>query len=208
MITAGPTYEKIDPVRFIGNYSSGKMGYAIADEASRRGAEVTLISGPVEIKPTEAGIKLIKVESARQMLAASESVFPLSDVAIMTAAVADYAPAETADHKIKREKDGLQQISLVKNPDIAATLGMSKRDNQILVGFALETDNETENATDKLARKNLDMIVLNSLKDPGAGFRTDTNKVSIIRRDGERSDYPLKSKREVAGDILDAISAL
>lgn len=208
MITAGPTYEKIDPVRFIGNYSSGKMGYAIADEAARRGADVTLISGPVGISPTEAGIKIISVESAREMLKACVDTFGQSDIAVMTAAVADYAPAQTLDHKIKREKEDLEQISLVKNPDIAATLGQSKKDGQLLVGFALETDNETANANDKLARKNLDMIVLNSLRDAGAGFRTDTNKVSLIYRDGRRKDFPLKSKREVAADIIDAISAL
>lgn len=208
MVTAGPTYEKIDPVRFIGNYSSGKMGYAIADEAARRGAQVTLISGPVAISPSEAGVKVVHVESAREMLKACEAEFPNCDITVMTAAVADYAPAEILDHKIKREKDGLEQIALVKNPDIAATLGKCKKDGQLLVGFALETDNEIANAADKLKRKNLDMIVLNSLRDAGAGFRTDTNKVSLIYRDGKRTDYPLKSKREVAADIINAISAL
>lgn len=204
MITAGPTYERIDPVRFIGNYSTGKMGYAIADEAARRGAKVILISGPVSVKPTEPGITVISVASALQMLEQCEKYFPGSDIAIMSAAVADYAPAEVADKKIKREKDGIPQIQLVKNPDIAATLGRQKRDGQILVGFALETNDEQTNALDKLERKNLDMIVMNSLRDAGAGFGTDTNKITVFTRSGASKEYPLKSKREVAGDILDA----
>ena len=207
LVTAGPTYEKIDPVRFIGNYSSGKMGYAIADHAAARGAEVTLVSGPVAIVPENPAVKVVSVESAREMLEACGKYFPSSDIAIMTAAVADYAPAETYDHKIKREKDGLDQISLVKNPDIIASLGEHKRDGQILIGFALETDDEFNNAVDKLHRKNLDIIVLNSLRNPGAGFRTDTNQVSICFRDGSRKDYPLKSKSEVADDILDVIES-
>ncbi len=208
LVTAGPTFEKIDPVRFIGNYSSGKMGYAIADCAAARGADVTVVSGPVAIGPTRPSVKVINVESAREMLDACEKLFPSSDIAVMTAAVADYAPAETFDHKIKRESDGIAGISLVKNPDIAATLGSLKRDGQLLVGFALETDNELDNAADKLHRKHLDMIVLNSLRVPGAGFRTDTNQVSICYPDGSRKDYPLKPKTEVAADILDAIEDL
>ncbi len=201
LVTAGPTFEKIDPVRFIGNYSSGKMGYAIADCAAARGADVTVVSGPVAIGPTRPSVKVINVESAREMLDACEKLFPSSDIAVMTAAVADYAPAETFDHKIKRESDGIAGISLVKNPDIAATLGSLKRDGQLLVGFALETDNELDNAADKLHRKHLDMIVLNSLRVPGAGFR-------ICYPDGSRKDYPLKPKTEVAADILDAIEDL
>lgn len=208
LVTAGPTFEKIDPVRFIGNYSSGKMGYAIADEAASRGADVTVVSGPVSIKPLNPSVKVVNVESANEMLAACEEVFPDCDCAIMTAAVADYAPAENLDHKIKREKTSFDTLKLVKNPDIAAKLGSQKRDGQKLVGFALETDNELNNAFDKLARKNLDMIVLNSLREPGAGFRTDTNKISICYRDGSRKDYSLKAKTLVAVDIIDAISQL
>ena len=205
VITAGPTYEKIDPVRFIGNYSSGKMGYAIAEEAARRGAEVVLVSGPVSVSTTNPNIKVIKVESAREMEAATVSEFADADIAILSAAVADYAPAEYAPTKIKREKSEVPVIKLVKNPDIAAGLGRSKREGQLLVGFALETDNVEINAKDKLARKNLDMIVLNSLQDKGAGFGTDTNKVTIFTAAGERRDFGLKSKTEVAADILDTI---
>ena len=209
MITAGPTYERIDPVRFIGNFSTGKMGYALADEAARRGAAVTIVSGPVDVKPTEQGINVIKVESARQMLAACESVFADCDIAIMAAAVADYAPREFHDKKIKREHSDFESIELVKNPDIAATLGKSKRAGQKLIGFALETDNGEANAREKLARKNLDAIVLNSLSDPGAGFGTDTNKVTIISADSaEPQVFALKSKAEVAKDIFDSISRL
>lgn len=184
LITAGPTYEKIDPVRFIGNYSSGKMGYALAEECAARGANVTLVSGPVSIKATHPSITTIPVESAREMLAECQKAFPASDVAVMCAAVADYAPANPADHKIKREHQDVPVITLVKNPDIAATLGAAKRPGQLLVGFALETDNASENALEKLGRKNLDMIVLNSMRDAGAGFGVDTNKVSIFMRDG------------------------
>ncbi|MDE6490635.1 MAG: bifunctional phosphopantothenoylcysteine decarboxylase/phosphopantothenate--cysteine ligase CoaBC, partial [Muribaculaceae bacterium] len=205
LITAGPTYEKIDPVRFIGNYSSGKMGYAIADEAARRGAVVTLVSGPVGLKPQVPGINVVMVESAKEMCEASVSVFPESDVAILTAAVADYAPAHVAQSKIKREGNAVPVIELIKNPDIAATLGAMKRPDQLLIGFALETDNEQSNARDKITRKNLDMIVLNSLRDHGAGFRTDTNKVSIISAEGNVDEYELKSKTEVAFDIIDAV---
>ncbi len=208
LVTAGPTYERIDPVRFIGNFSTGKMGYAIADEAARMGAEVTVVSGPVSIKPDEASVKVIRVESARQMCDQCTALFPDSDIAIMCAAVADYAPAEPHTSKIKREKSEVPVITLVKNPDIAATLGQAKHSGQIVVGFALETDNERENALDKLARKNLDMIVLNSLRDHNAGFGTDTNKITIITADGSDTDFPLKSKPEVAKDILNAITAL
>lgn len=208
LITAGPTYEKIDPVRFIGNYSSGKMGYALAEECAARGADVTLVSGPVSLSIDNPSITLVKVESAREMLAACESVFPECDVAVMCAAVADYAPKVIADKKIKREHSEVPVIELVKNPDIAATLGHAKKQGQILVGFALETDNEFDNAKEKLSRKNLDMIVLNSMRDKGAGFGTDTNKVSVFKADGSRVDFGLKSKREVATDIVDAIVAI
>lgn len=208
LITAGPTHEKIDPVRFIGNCSSGKMGYALAEECAARGAEVTLVSGPVAIRTSNPSIRVIDVESARDMLASCEEAFPSADIAVMCAAVADYAPAEVADRKIKREHSEVPVIHLVKNPDIAATLGSRKRPGQILVGFALETDHELDNAAKKLRRKNLDMIVLNSLRDKGAGFGTDTNKVSIIRRDGSREDFGLKSKREVAADIVSSVIGL
>lgn len=208
LITAGPTHEKIDPVRFIGNYSSGKMGYALAEECAARGADVILVSGPVALSIDNPSITLVKVESAREMLAACESVFPECDVAVMCAAVADYAPKVTADKKIKREHSEVPVIELVKNPDIAATLGQAKNPGQILVGFALETDNEFDNAKEKLSRKNLDMIVLNSMRDKGAGFGTDTNKVSVFKADGSRVDFGLKPKREVAADIVDAIVAI
>lgn len=205
MITAGPTYERIDPVRFIGNFSSGKMGYALADEAAARGAEVTLVSGPVSITPFQPGVKVLNVESAREMHDTCQNLFPDTDIAIMCAAVADYAPAQVATHKIKRENQEVPVIELVKNPDIAASLGKIKRHGQMLVGFALETDNEQANAEDKIRRKNLDMIVLNSLRNPGTCFGTDRNKVSIITSDGSCTEYPDKSKTEVAHDIIDAI---
>lgn len=208
MITAGPTYEKIDPVRFIGNYSSGKMGYAIAEEAASRGADVTIVSGPVALKAVNPRIKVVDVESAREMLEACERIFPSCDTAIMCAAVADYAPAHPADRKIKREHDDLPVIELVKNPDIAATLGAMKKPGQRLVGFALETDNEMSNALHKLKAKNLDMIVMNSLRDKGAGFRTDTNKVTIYKLDGGELHFDMKSKREVASDIIDTLMSL
>lgn len=208
LITAGPTFEKIDPVRFIGNYSSGKMGYALANCAAARGAKVTVVSGPVEIKDVDSRVEVIRIESAREMLAKCEEIFPNVDCAIMCSAVADYAPETTHTSKIKREKDEIPVIRLVKNPDIAATLGQKKHAGQVLVGFALETDNEQVNALDKLHRKNLDIVVLNSLRDAGAGFGTDTNKVTIFTAKGCQSAFPLKSKTEVAGDIIDAIIAL
>ncbi len=208
MITAGPTYEKIDPVRFIGNYSSGKMGYAIAEEAASRGADVTIVSGPVALKAVNPRIKVVDVESAREMLEACERIFPSCDTAIMCAAVADYAPAHPADRKIKREHDDLPVIELVKNSDIAATLGAMKKPGQRLVGFALETDNEMSNALHKLKAKNLDMIVMNSLRDKGAGFRTDTNKVTFYKLDGGELHFDMKPKREVASDIIDTLLSL
>lgn len=205
LITAGPTYERIDPVRFIGNFSTGKMGYALAEEAARRGARVTLVSGPVALKATHPAITVVGVESAREMLKAATDAFADADIAIMAAAVADYRPAETAESKIKREHMAECELALVRNPDIAAALGEAKRPGQILVGFALETDNERDNALGKMTRKHLDMIVLNSLRDPGAGFGTDTNKVSIFTADGRETELPLKGKSEVAADILNAI---
>ena len=202
MITAGPTYERIDPVRFIGNYSSGKMGFALAEECAQRGAEVTLVCGPVSLRCDNPRIKRVDVESAREMLAAAEEAFATSDVAIMCAAVADYYVENQATSKIKREKDEIPQIVLKRNPDIAATLGAKKRPGQVLVGFALETDNETANARLKIERKNLDFIVLNSLRDKDACFGTDTNKVTIIDRNGQETAFGLKPKSEVARDIV------
>jgi phosphopantothenoylcysteine decarboxylase/phosphopantothenate--cysteine ligase len=205
LITAGPTYEKIDPVRFIGNYSSGKMGYAIAEEAARRGANVTIVSGPVSIKAQHPSIKVIGIESARQMHQHCTQLFPAMDIAIMCAAVADYAPAQQFDAKIKREKDEIPTITLVKNPDIAADLGKMKTPCQKLIGFALETNDEEANAQAKLAKKNLDAIVLNSLRDKDACFGTDTNKITIFFANGNNKQYPLKPKAEVAKDIIDSI---
>ena len=202
MITAGPTYEKIDPVRFIGNYSSGKMGYAIAEECASRGADVVLISGPVSIKCNDSRVRVIGVESATEMNEAAQREFDDSRCAIMCAAVADYAPAQVAAAKIKREKQDVPTIVLKKNPDIAAGLGAVKSDSQILVGFALETDNATANAVEKIERKTLDFIVLNTVT-ANSGFQVDTNQISIIDADGKKNDYSLKPKREVAKDIVD-----
>ncbi len=207
IVTAGPTYEKIDPVRFIGNYSSGKMGYAIAENCASRGATVTLISGPVSIKAKHPSIKVINVESAVEMYNASVDIFPSCDVAVMCAAVADYAVENQSIHKIKRDHDDVPVIKLKKNPDIAAKLGNLKKDNQILVGFALETDNEEANAAGKLRKKNLDFIVLNSLSDKGAGFMTDTNKITIIDNTGSVKHYGLKDKKLVAEDVVNEIIA-
>ncbi|MGN0028700.1 MAG: bifunctional phosphopantothenoylcysteine decarboxylase/phosphopantothenate--cysteine ligase CoaBC [Marinilabiliaceae bacterium] len=206
MVTAGPTYEKIDPVRFIGNYSSGKMGYAIAEEIANRGAEVTLISGPVKVTTRNLNVKLIKVETARQMYEAAKAEFPSSDAAIMTAAVADFAPAVMAEQKIKRH-DAFT-MSLTPNPDIAAELGKMKTARQTLCGFALETTDEVSNAKGKLAKKNMDFIVLNSLADKGAGFMVDTNKVTIIEATGASTAYPLKPKTEVAADVADTLERI
>lgn len=208
LITAGPTFEKIDPVRFIGNYSTGKMGYAIAEEAASRGARVSLVSGPVDIKVKHPSVELIPVESARQMLDACVALFPQCDCGIMCAAVADYAPDHQEGKKIKREHDEVPVIHLVKNPDIAKTLGEMKQPGQLLVGFALETDNEQFNAIEKLRKKNLDMIVLNSLRDPGAGFGTNTNKVTIFTASGRTISTPLKSKTEVAKDVIDTMISI
>ena len=208
VITAGPTYEKIDPVRFIGNYSSGKMGFALAEACAQQGAEVTLIAGPVSLTTTHPNIQRIDVESAEEMYQAAMTAFPKADAGILCAAVADYRPEIQADEKIKRESKGEMMLHLVPNKDIAASLGAIKREGQVLVGFALETNNEATNAENKLKRKNLDFIVLNSLRDAGAGFRCDTNKISIIDRQGEITGYPLKSKQGVAVDIVNKLATL
>ncbi len=204
LVTAGPTHEKIDPVRFIGNYSSGKMGYAIATELASAGAKVTLVSGPVQIKDTNAGITVIPVESAREMHEKCLAIFPETDGAVMCAAVADFTPESFSGSKIKREKDDLV-IRLRPTNDIAGDLGRIKTDNQLLIGFALETNDELSNAFAKLKRKNLDLIVLNSLNDSGAGFGVDTNKITLIDKDNNQTFFELKSKTEVAADIVTAI---
>ncbi len=208
LITAGPTYEKIDPVRFIGNYSSGKMGFALANECAARGAQVELVCGPVSssMQVTHPNIHRTNVESAREMYEACKALYPSMNSAILCAAVADYAPEHTAEQKIKRTADDMV-IRLKPNPDIAASLGQMKQQGQTLVGFALETNDEESNAHAKLKKKNFDFIVLNSLKDEGAGFRTDTNKVTIITAETKK-DYPLKSKEEVAKDIVDELERL
>lgn len=208
VITVGPTYEKIDPVRFIGNYSSGKMGFALAEACAQQGAEVILIAGPVSLTTTHPNIQRIDVESAEEMYQAAMTAFPEADAGILCAAVADYRPEIQADEKIKRESKGEMMLHLVPNKDIAASLGAIKREGQVLVGFALETNNEATNAESKLKRKNLDFIVLNSLRDAGAGFRCDTNKISIIDRQGETTGYPLKSKQGVAVDIVNKLATL
>lgn len=208
VITAGPTYEKIDPVRFIGNYSSGKMGFALAEVCAQQGAEVTLIAGPVSLKTKHPNIKRIDVESAEEMYQAAMTAFPEADAGILCAAVADYRPDIQAAEKIKRETEGEMTLRLVPNKDIAASLGAIKQQGQILVGFALETNDEAVHAERKLKRKNLDFIVLNSLRDTGAGFRCDTNKISIIDKEGELTTYPLKNKQEVAVDIVNKLAML
>ncbi|SDR98039.1 bifunctional phosphopantothenoylcysteine decarboxylase/phosphopantothenate--cysteine ligase CoaBC [Gramella sp. MAR_2010_147] len=199
LITAGPTYEAIDPVRFIGNHSSGKMGYEIAETAMKMGAAVTLISGPTHLNTDEKNINLIRVTSTREMYEAALSNFGDTDVFISAAAVADYKPKYVAEKKIKKNDESLS-LELTKTEDILASLGAKKK-NQKLIGFALETNNEVENARKKLKKKKLDFIVLNSLNDKGAGFKSDTNKISIIYPD-RKKDFELKSKKEVAGDIL------
>ena len=202
LITAGPTYEKIDPVRFIGNYSSGKMGFALAEACASCGAEVTLIAGPVSFSIHHPRIQRINVESAEEMYEAALKVFPAMDAAILCAAVADYRPEQRAMEKIKRETTETMTLHLVRNKDIAASLGAIKQPHQILVGFALETTNEQFHAAAKLKKKNLDFIVLNSLNDGGAGFGYDTNKITILTMQGESVVYPLKSKQAVAYDIV------
>ena len=205
LITAGPTYEKIDPVRFIGNYSSGKMGFALAAECARRGAEVTLVAGPVGL-PTPDGVKRIDVESCQEMFEASVDAFPQMDAAILCAAVADFRPEQTATQKIKREKDDLV-IRLQPTHDIAAHLGQMKTGSQRLIGFALETNDEEVNAQKKLKKKNFDFIVLNSTRNKGTTFRSDDNQISIISGSGQK-DYEKKPKTEVARDIIDELSAI
>lgn len=205
LITAGPTYEAIDPVRFIGNHSSGKMGFSIAEEATKRGAKVILVSGPSPLKTDNPAITLYRVTSAKEMLAKVMENFDNVDVAIASAAVADYAPMEVAKEKIKKNDDNLT-IELVKNPDILKTMGENKK-HQILVGFALETQNEEENAKGKLEKKNLDMIVLNSLRDEGAGFKNDTNKIKIFTKT-DKIEFSLKTKDDVAKDILNTVENL
>lgn len=203
LITAGPTYEKIDPVRFIGNYSSGKMGIALAETCAKMGATVELVCGPTRIKTSHPNIHRTDVESALEMYNAATNLFPNADAAILCAAVADFTVARTADSKIKREKDGLT-LQLIPTQDIAAALGAMKREHQKLIGFALETNNERDNARKKLLRKNLDFIVLNSLNDAGAGLSYDTNKITILSRQ-EEEEYPLKPKTEVAQDIINRL---
>lgn len=204
MITTGPTYEKIDPVRFIGNFSSGKMGFSIAEKLAEEGAQVTLISGPSACKTTHPNINRIDVVSAQEMYEASFEHYPNNDGAVMTAAVADFTPLNPVDVKVKREKSNYT-IELTPTQDIAASLGKVKTKKQFLVGFALETNDEEHNAQLKLEKKNLDLIVLNSLNDSGAGFQHDTNKITIFTRDGQIKNFELKPKSQVAKDIVDEI---
>ena len=204
LVTAGPTYEAIDPVRFIGNHSTGKMGYAIAEELANLGASVTLVSGPTNLSVNHPAIRVIKTTSAADMAEASVKAFPYADITVLSAAVADYRPASVASQKIKKSGNSIT-LELTQTQDIAATLGQSKKPGQILVGFALETENEKANAEKKLASKNFDLIVLNSLNDKGAGFATDTNKISILDRQNSFKQFALKSKQEVARDIINTI---
>ena len=205
LITAGPTYEKIDPVRFIGNYSSGKMGFALAEECAKRGAEVTLIAGPVALS-CSSGIHRVNVESCQEMYNASIEAFPLQDAAILCAAVADFKPATTADRKIKRGEDGLR-LQLEPTQDIAASLGKMKREEQRLVAFALETDHEESNAESKLKKKNADFVVLNSTRNKGTTFRTDDNQIIIVSPQGKK-EYGKKPKSEVARDIVNELVSI
>lgn len=207
LLTAGPTYEKLDPVRFIGNYSSGKMGFALAEEFALRGAEVTVVAGPVCLTLKNKNIRRIDVESAAEMYEQTVACFDASDITVLCAAVADFTPETKAGNKLKRGKDGLT-LQLQPTRDIAAELGHRKKEKQLLVGFALETNDEESNALLKLKKKNLDMIVLNSLNDQGAGFGGNTNLVTIIDRNEKGCRYPLKSKQEVAKDIVDHIARL
>ncbi|MDO8368518.1 MAG: bifunctional phosphopantothenoylcysteine decarboxylase/phosphopantothenate--cysteine ligase CoaBC [Saprospiraceae bacterium] len=201
LVTAGPTFEPLDPVRFLGNHSTGKMGIALAEELARQGADVTLVLGPTDLKPTNAAIKEISVLTAQEMFDACKAIFSTSDIIILAAAVADYRPKEFSETKIKK-KDGDLTLELLKTIDIAATLGKTKQSHQTFVGFALETNDEKSNALQKLEKKNFDFIVLNSMRDTGAGFGHDTNKITILRRDGSHTDFPLKSKIAVARDIV------
>jgi len=207
LVTAGPTYEAIDPVRFIGNHSSGKMGFAIADELARLGADVILVSGPSTQVSKQRSVKRIDVTTAAEMLKACQQNFAAATICVMSAAVSDYAPVTIAPQKIKKKGDTLT-IETKKTIDILKFLGDNKRGDQLLVGFALETENEEQNAIDKLKRKNLDFIVLNSLVDEGAGFGVDTNKIAIIDRDLQKTAFSLKSKEDVARDICEKIVTL
>jgi phosphopantothenoylcysteine decarboxylase/phosphopantothenate--cysteine ligase len=207
LITAGPTYENIDPVRFIGNHSSGKMGYAVAIEAANRGADVVLVSGPTNLDMDHASVQRIRITSAQEMYDACHAHFEGTDIAILSAAVADYRPASVSNSKLKKTENSLT-IALEPTKDILKSLGAAKRADQILVGFALETNDEEENAKGKLVRKNLDFIVLNSLNDKGAGFKHDTNKVTMIDRNNIIERFELKSKAEVAVDIIDKTISL
>jgi phosphopantothenoylcysteine decarboxylase/phosphopantothenate--cysteine ligase len=204
LVTAGPTYEAIDPVRFIGNHSTGKMGFAIAEELSRQGAQVTLVTGPSNQKTSLSGIEIVSVTSAEEMYQACVARFESTDVTILSAAVADYKPATMADQKIKKTSQALT-IELVSTRDIAAELGKLKKNGQFVVGFALETENERTNAEKKIKSKNFDLIVLNSLQDAGAGFGHDTNKITLIDAKNKSTEFNLKSKKEVARDIVKAI---
>ncbi len=204
LVTAGPTHESIDPVRFIGNNSSGKMGFAIAEQLAKEGAAVELVVGPTHLAPSTQQVKVTRVTSAQQMYEACTARFAQMDIAVLAAAVADYRPIHTADQKIKKTSENLI-IELTKTHDIAAELGKQKQSHQLMVGFALETENEKANALKKIASKNFDLIVLNSLNDPGAGFGHDTNKVAIIHKSGVEKNFNLKSKKEVAKDIVEAI---
>lgn len=207
LVTAGPTYESIDPVRFIGNHSSGKMGIAIAEEAAGRGAKVVLITGPIHLQIRHPGIKTIKIQNAAQMYDAVLREFDNADITIMAAAVADFTPEQTAGQKIKKTSHTMT-LKLKATKDILATLGKKKKPGQILIGFAMETENEKANALEKLRKKNLDFIVLNSLREKNAGFKHDTNKITILTKNGNVIDYPLKSKKEVAKDIFDLVFKL
>lgn len=206
LITAGPTQEPIDPVRYISNHSTGKMGYAIARAFARAGADVTLVSGPTHLPLPYPTIRRVMVRSAQEMYEASATVFPTVDLTILNAAVADYTPAHPADQKIKK-KESVFSVEMTKTTDIAATLGAEKRADQLMMGFALETENEQQNALGKLHRKNLDWIVLNSLRDSGAGFGHDTNKITVMDRDGQVQAFDLKTKEEVAEDLLNLVEA-
>jgi phosphopantothenoylcysteine decarboxylase / phosphopantothenate---cysteine ligase len=204
LVTAGPTYEAIDPVRFIGNHSSGKMGYAIAEELAEQGARVNLVTGPTHQHTNHPGISVKKVTSAAEMYTACASLFPTADITVLAAAVADYRPAERAEQKIKKKEETMS-LALTKTQDIAESLGKMKHNGQVIVGFALETENEQANAVKKLQAKNFDLIVLNSLNDNGAGFGHDTNKITIIDRQNHTAAFDLKDKKEVARDIVQAI---
>lgn len=207
LVTAGPTFEAIDPVRFIGNHSSGKMGYALAETLAQNGAHVTLVSGPTHLKASHKNIHVIPVTSAQEMFDNCIKVFPAVDLAVMSAAVADYTPVEVATQKIKKNESEFS-IALTKTKDILAELGKIKKPSQLLVGFALETNNELEHAKGKLEKKNLDFIVLNSLNDNGAGFQGDTNKITILDKMGHTELFELKTKTEVAQDIVNKILSL